>query len=211
VRAPSHLSHTETATLGCAGTTAWSSLRAADIKPGDVVVTQGTGGVSLFVVQLAKAFGATVVLTSSSDDKLEVGRALGADHLVNYRKDHDWHRTVRDITGGRGADLVVDLGGPDTLARSVKATRMDGMVAVVGVLGGYGNAEIPVGTVMTSQINLRGVSVGCVNAHHDLCRAFEAHSLRPHISHTFDWTELAEARRVQHAGEHIGKIAITIP
>jgi NADPH:quinone reductase-like Zn-dependent oxidoreductase len=211
VRVPAHLSFAEAATLGCAGTTAWSALRAADVKPGDVVVTQGTGGVSLFAVQLAKAFGATVVLTSSSDAKLEVGRALGADHLVNHRDRPDWHTVVRDVTAGRGADLVVDLGGPDTLERSIKATRMDGTVAVIGVLGGYGHAQIPVSTVMTRQLNVRGISVGSVAAHRDLCRAYEANDLRPYISHTFDWTELDEARRVQHAGEHIGKISITIP
>jgi NADPH:quinone reductase-like Zn-dependent oxidoreductase len=208
---PAHLSDAEAASLVCAGTTAWSALRGATIQPGDVVVTQGTGGVSLFAVQLAKAHGATVILTSSSDDKLEIGRSLGADHLVNYRETPDWERAVRDITGGEGADLVLDLGGPESLGRSVRACRMDGHVAIIGVLSGFGDAAIPVGDAMTRQIHLFGVSVGSVTAHRSLSAAVEANGIRPHISHTFDWSELAEAGRVQQANEHIGKIAIKIP
>jgi NADPH:quinone reductase-like Zn-dependent oxidoreductase len=211
VPAPSHLTDVEAATLVCAGTTAWSALRGARVQPGDVVVTQGTGGVSLFAVQLAKAHGATVILTSSSDDKLAIGRSLGADHLVNYRDTPDWERAVREITSGEGADLVLDLGGPESLGRSIRATRMDGHVAIIGVLSGFGDAAIPVGDAMTRQIHLFGVSVGSVAAHRAMSAAVEANGIRPHISHTFDWSELAEAVRVQQANEHIGKIAIEIP
>jgi NADPH:quinone reductase-like Zn-dependent oxidoreductase len=210
VPTPDHLSDAEAATLVCAGTTAWSALRGAHVRAGDVVVTQGTGGVSLFVVQLAKAQGATVVLTSSSDEKLEVGRTLGADHLVNYVTDPDWEKAVRKITGGDGADLVVDLGGQHTLGRSVRACRSDGSVAIVGVLSGFGNADFPISDAMTRQIHLFGVAVGSVGAHRELSRAVAATGLRPHISHTLHWSELAEAQRVQKANEHIGKIALTI-
>lgn len=206
---PDHLSLTEAGTLTCAGTTAWSALAGA--RSGDVVVTQGTGGVSLFALQLAKARGATVILTSSSDDKLEIGRSLGADHLVNYRTNPDWEHIVRDLTGGEGADLVLDLGGEKTLPRSVSAARADGSVAIIGVLSGFGSAALPVGDAMVRQIHLFGVSVGSVEAHRGLARTIAAVGLKPHISHTFDWTELAEARRVQNANEHVGKIAITIP
>jgi NADPH:quinone reductase-like Zn-dependent oxidoreductase len=209
--APSHLTDVEAASLVCAGTTAWSALRGAGVQPGDVVVTQGTGGVSLFAVQLAKAHGATVILTSSSDDKLAIGQSLGADHVVNYRETPDWERAVREITGGEGADLVLDLGGPESLGRSIRATRMDGHVAIIGVLSGFGDASIPVGDAMTRQIHLFGVSVGSVAAHRALSAAVEANGIRPHISHTFDWSELGEAVRVQQANEHIGKIAIDIP
>jgi NADPH:quinone reductase-like Zn-dependent oxidoreductase len=205
VRAPSHLSYAEAATLVCAGTTAWSALQYGGLKAGDVVVTQGTGGVSLFALQLAKASGAEVIITSSSDTKLERARALGADHAINYITTPAWSSVVRQITGGQGADVVVDLGGTGTLGESIRATRMDGTVAVVGVLGGHGNAEISVSTVMTSQLNLRGVAVGSVAAHRALCRAYETLGLHPVISHTFDWTDLADAH------EHFGKIAITIP
>ena len=211
VAAPAHLSDGEAATLVCAGVTAWSALRAGDVKPGDVVVTQGTGGVSLYAVQLAAASGATVIITSSSDEKLETARFLGADHLINYRSTPEWHKTVIDITGGRGADLVIDLGGEHTLAQSVKAARIDGTVAVIGVLSGLGAAQVPVTSVMTRQIKLQGIAVGSVAALRYLAAAVATAGMQPHVSHTFDWTELAEAQRVQHAGEHAGKIAITIP
>jgi NADPH:quinone reductase-like Zn-dependent oxidoreductase len=209
IRVPGHLSLAEAGTLTCAGTTAWTALVGA--RSGDVVVTQGTGGVSLFAVQLAKARGATVILTSSSDDKLQIGRSLGADHLINYRTQPDWEHVVREITDGEGADLVLDLGGEQTLPRSVSATRADGSVAIIGVLSGFGSAALPVGDAMVRQIHLFGVSVGSVQAHRDLARTIAAVGIKPHISHTFDWTELAEARRVQNANEHVGKIAITIP
>ena len=211
IATPPHLDDREAATLVCAGTTAWAALRGANLQAGDIVVTQGTGGVSLFALQLAKAHGATVILTSSSDDKLEFGRSLGADHVINYRSTPDWERTVRTITGGEGADLVLDLGGQDTLGRSVKAARSDGSVAIIGVLSGHGNADFPVSDAMTRQVRLYGVAVGSVEAHRDLARAVTATGLRPQISHTFAWTDMAEARRVQHANEHLGKIAITIP
>ncbi len=211
ISVPPHLSDVEAATLPCAGTTAWSALELGGVGPGDVVVTQGTGGVSLFALQLAKARGATVVLTSSSDDKLQVGRELGADHLINYRATPQWDEAVRAITGGRGADTVLDLGGADTMARSVRATRMDGLVAIVGVLGGFGNAELPVSTAMMQNIHLAGVTVGSVRAHAELCAEVSAAGIRPHISHEFGWTELPRAMRVMQAGEHVGKIAVKIP
>ena len=211
VAAPTHLTDGEAATLVCAGVTAWSALRVANIKPEDVVVTQGTGGVSLYAVQLAAARGATVVITSSSDEKLQTARELGAHHLINYRSTPEWHKAVLDITDGRGADLVIDLGGEHTLARSIKAARMDGTVAVIGVLSGFGAAKIPVASVMTRQIRLQGVAVGSVAALRDLAAAMTSSGVRPHVSHTFDWTELAEAQRVQQAGEHTGKIVITAP
>ena len=211
VPAPGHLSDGEAATLVCAGVTAWSALRAADVKPGDVVVTQGTGGVSLYAVQLAAASGATVIVTSSSDEKLETARSLGAHHLINYRTTPEWHKTVVGLTSGRGADMVIDLGGAETLAKSIDATRIDGTVAVIGVLSGFGAAPIPVTSVMTRQIRLQGISVGSVAALRDLGAAVTAAGIRPHVSHTFDWTELAEAQRVQQAGEHTGKIVVTIP
>lgn len=209
--APDHLSDTEAATLVCAGTTAWSSLEAAAITAGDVVVTMGTGGVSLYALQLAKLRGARVIITSSSDDKLAAIEHLGADHTVNYRTTPEWEQEVLSFTDGRGADLVLDLGGPETMARAVASVRMEGTVAVIGVLSGFGAAEIPVTTVMTRQIRVRGITVGSVAAHRDLCAAVAAHELRPQISHTFDWSELGEAQRVQQAGEHLGKIAVTVP
>jgi NADPH:quinone reductase-like Zn-dependent oxidoreductase len=211
VPAPPHLDHAEASTLVCAGTTAWNAVDTAGVRSGDVVVTQGTGGVSCYVVQLAKARGATVILTSSSDEKLDVGRALGADHLVNYRTQPEWERVVRELTGGDGADLVVDLGGTETLARSVKATRSDGHVAIVGVLSGFGMAQFPVSDAMVRQIRLFGVSVGSVAMLADLARAVTATGMRPHVSHTFDWTEIDQAKQLQQEQRHTGKITLSIP
>ncbi len=211
IRVPEHLTDTQAATLPCAGVTAFSALEEGGLEVGDVVVTQGTGGVSLFALQLAKAAGATVILTSSSDEKLAIGQSLGADHLVNYRATPDWEKEVRDRTDGRGADIVLDIGGADTLGRSVLATRMDGTVAIVGGLGGFGSAEIPVSVAMTRNIRLVGITVGSVRAHRDLCAAIDAGGITPHISHTFGWDEIPEAMRVMQAGEHVGKIAVRLP
>lgn len=207
---PEHLSWAESATLPCAGVTAWSSLRAGALEPGDVVLTQGTGGVSLLAVQLAKANGATVIATSSSDQKLEVAKALGADHVINYRSSPEWHVATREITGGRGADIVIDVGGAGTMAKSIRATAMGGTIAIVGGLDGF-STEIALSQVLMQQIRLVGIAVGSVADQRDLCRSVTAAEIRPHISHTFEWDQLAEATRVQRANEHIGKIALLIP
>ena len=211
IAVPEYLTDNEAATLPCAGTTAWSALELGSIGPGDVVVTQGTGGVSLFALQLAKARGATVILTSSSDEKLEVGRSLGADFGINYRSTPDWEHCVREITDGRGADLVMDLGGQDTLDRSVKATRMDGTVAIIGVLSGFGTASISVTDAMMNNIHLSGVTVGSVRDHVDMCAAMERGGIRPHISHRLGWDAMDEAQSIVQAAKHIGKVVVEIP
>jgi NADPH:quinone reductase-like Zn-dependent oxidoreductase len=208
---PSHLNDTEAATLPCAGVTAWSALRAGDLQAGDVVLTQGTGGVSMLALQLAKVHGATVIATSSSDDKLAVARSLGADHVINYRTNTDWHQATRELTRGRGADIVIDVGGAGTIAKSVRATTVGGTVAVVGGLEGFSNCDVPLSNVLMQQIRLVGIAVGSVADHRDLCRAIETTAIRPHISHTFAWDQIDEAVRVQQANDHIGKIAVTIP
>jgi NADPH:quinone reductase-like Zn-dependent oxidoreductase len=210
VATPEHLTDVEAATLPCAGVTAWNALLEAEIGPGDVVLTQGTGGVSLFAVQFARALGADVILTSSSDDKLQIGAQLGATHLVNYRSTPDWENEVKRITDGRGADLVVDLGGPETLAQSVRATRMGGTVAVIGVLTGFDVAPIPVAEVMLNNIRIIGITVGSVLSFVELCELIAEAAIKPHISHVFDWTDVTEAVRVLQAGEHVGKIALRI-
>jgi NADPH:quinone reductase-like Zn-dependent oxidoreductase len=211
VRMPAGLSFEEASTLPCAGTTAWSSLREADLRPGDTVVTQGTGGVSILAVQLARAHGATVIATSSSDDKLARARELGADHTINYRTTPDWEQQVRAITGGRGADLVIDVAGQETLGRSIRAVRMGGTVTVTGILSGVGAAEVPVAQVMTRNIRLVGVTTGSVATLDALCRAVDANDLHPQISHVLDWDEVAEGARVMGAGEHVGKVVVRVP
>jgi NADPH:quinone reductase-like Zn-dependent oxidoreductase len=211
VPTPSHLSDAEAATIPCAGVTAWSALMEADIGEGDVVVAQGTGGVSLFAVQLARALGATVILTSSSDDKLEVGSDLGATHLVNYRTTPAWETEVRRLTDGRGADLVIDVGGPATLAQSLHSTRMGGTIAVIGVLSGFDMVPVAVAEVMLNNLRVIGITVGSVRTHRDVCELIAKEGIRPHISDTLDWQRLGDAVAKMRAGEHVGKIALTIP
>jgi len=211
VRVPDHLSDIEAATIPCAGVTAWSALMEANIGKGDVVVSLGTGGVSLFIVQLARALGATVILTSSSDEKLKVGSDLGATHLINYRATPDWEAEVKRLTGGRGADLIVDLGGDTTLARSVQSARAGGTIAVIGGLSGYDAAPISVGEVMANNLRIIGISVGSVRAHREVCELISSAGIKPQISHVFDWERLDKALEVMRAGEHVGKIALTIP
>jgi NADPH:quinone reductase-like Zn-dependent oxidoreductase len=211
VRTPEHLSDVEAATIPCAGVTAWSALVEANVGEGDVVVTQGTGGVSLFALQLARTRGATVILTSSSDDKLQVGSDLGATHLVNYRTSPDWETEVKRLTDGRGAKLVVDLGGPATLAHSLHSAAMGGTIAVIGVLSGFDMASIAVAEVMLNNLRVIGITVGSVRAHREMCEVVSKTGIKPQISHVFDWEQLDEALRVMRAGEHVGKISLTIP
>ena len=210
VRTPDYLSDVEAATIPCAGVTAWGALAEARVGEGDVVVTQGTGGVSLFAVQLARARGATVILTSSSDDKLKVGSDLGATHLINYRTTPQWDAEVKRLTAARGADLIVELGGPATLAQSVHSTRAGGTVAVIGVLSGFDVVPISVAEVMLNNLRVIGITVGSVRAHAELCEFMSTARIRPHISHVFNWERLEEALGVMRAGEHVGKIAITV-
>jgi len=211
VRTPEHLSEIEAATIPCAGVTAWSALMEANIGKGDVVVTLGTGGVSMFTVQLARALGATVILTSSSDDKLKVGSDLGATHLINYRTTPDGDTEVKRLTAGRGADLIVDLGGPATLARSLHSARVGGTIAVVGVLSGFDTTPISVAEVLINNLRIIGLTVGSVRAHRELCELISEAGVKPHISHVFDWERIEEALGVMRAAEHVGKIALTIP
>jgi NADPH:quinone reductase-like Zn-dependent oxidoreductase len=210
VRTPEYLSDVEAATIPCAGVTAWSGLAEANVGEGDVVVAQGTGGVSLFAVQLAHARGATVILTSSSDDKLKIGSDLGATHLINYRTNPQWDTEVKRLSAGRGADLVVELGGPATFAQSVHSARPGGTVAVIGVLSGFDTVPISVAEVMLNNLRVIGITVGSVRAHSELCDAMSAAAIKPYVSHVFDWESLDEALAVLRAGEHVGKIALTI-
>lgn len=211
VRTPGHLSDVEAATIPCAAVTAWSALQEANIGEGDVVVAQGTGGVSLFTVQLARARGATVILTSSSDDKLTIGSDLGATYLVNYRTTPAWENEVKRLTDGRGADLIVEVGGPATLAQSLHSARMGATIAVIGILSGFDMTPIAVAEVMINNLRVIGITVGSVRAHRELCRVISDTGITPHISHVFDWDKLDEALEVMRAGGHVGKIALRIP
>lgn len=208
-RVPRHLSDAEAATLVCAGHTAWYALmEECRLRAGQTVLVQGTGGVSLFALQLAKAAGASVVATSSSDAKLERLRALGADHTINYREHPDWHERVRALTGG--VDAVIDVGGQGTLGKSAACANTDGFVAVIGVLGGFGAAEVSIFDVMQKNLNLRGITVGCGESLARMCAWVAAHDIRPVISHSVAAGELARGVELMERGEHFGKIAVQV-
>jgi NADPH:quinone reductase-like Zn-dependent oxidoreductase len=207
-RAPEGFSHAEAATLTTAGLTAWRALVVnGGLKAGDVVLVLGTGGVSIFALQLAKAMGAAVIATSSSDEKLERVRALGADHTINYRQHEDWGVRARDWTSGRGVDHVVEVGGPGTLAQSIAAVRLGGHISLIGVLTG-GAGEVPTGALMAKQARLHGLIVGNRRQQTDFVRAIEATGLRPVIDRSFGLAEMADAFRYEESGAHFGKICL---
>ncbi|MCW2241901.1 zinc-dependent alcohol dehydrogenase family protein [Azospirillum canadense] len=209
VRVPGFLTDLEAAALPCAGVTAWSAVVAQNpVKAGDVVVVQGTGGVSLFALQFAKMQGARVIALSSSDAKLERARALGADELVNYRADPEWGRTVRRLTDGVGADHVVEVGGAGTLAQSVRAVRGGGTISLIGVLGGAA-AEFGLGHVVTQNIRLQGVTVGSRDLFEDMLRAIDLHGMRPVVDEKlYAFQDVADAIRRLPEGGHVGKVGV---
>jgi NADPH:quinone reductase-like Zn-dependent oxidoreductase len=208
VKAPAHFSAIEAATLPCAALTAWSAVIGAGVKPGDTVVTQGTGGVSLFALMFAKAAGARTIITSSSDDKLARAKPLGADIGISYRTHPEWSREVRRALGGSGADLIVELGGAQSLDQSLRAIRTSGTLALIGVLSG-GLAELNLGRVVTQNVRLQGVTLGSREAFEDMVRAVETHRLKPPIDDKiYRFDAVADAIRAIPAGRHFGKICI---
>jgi NADPH:quinone reductase-like Zn-dependent oxidoreductase len=206
--APKDWSHTEAATLTTAGLTAWRALVSdAKLKAGDVVLALGTGGVSIFALQFAKSMGASVIVTSSSDAKLERARALGADHGINYKQTPEWGAAVRAWTGGRGVDHVIELGGPGTLPQSIIATRVGGHISLIGTLTGFAGA-VPTAMMMVRQIRLQGIIVGHRRQQQEMVRAIDATGLRPVIDRTFPMNALADAFRYEESGAHLGKICV---
>lgn len=206
--APRDYDAVEAATITTAGLTAWRALVVdGKVKAGDTILLLGTGGVSIWALQIAKAMGATVAITSSSDEKLERARALGADHVVNYREQADWGRTVRDWTGGRGVDHVVEVGGPGTLAQSIEAVRVGGHISLIGVLTG-GAGEVPTAALMAKQARLQGLIVGSRREQQDFVRALDATGIRPVVDRRFPLDRLAEAFRFEMSAGHFGKIGI---
>ncbi len=207
-RAPRGYSHAEAATLTTAGLTAWRALVVeGGLKAGDTVLTLGSGGVSIFALQFAKAMGATVIATSSSADKLARAAELGADHGVNYRQHPEWSRQVLEITEGRGVDHVVEVGGPGTLTQSMRSARVGGHIALIGALTGVADV-VPTIELMLRQQRITGIGVGSRRHQIDLVRAVEALDLKPIIDRSFQLDALADAFRWQLDGGHFGKIAI---
>ncbi len=209
VRIPDHLNFAQAATLPVAGVTAWNALCGLKpLKSGEVVLTLGTGGVSVYALQLAKAAGATVIITSSSDAKLAQAKALGADHLINYRTNPDWDQAVRRLTDGRGVDHVIEVGGTGTIARSIAATRAGGVVSLIGVLAA-GDPIDPVSILATSSI-VRGVMVGSREHFEGLNAAMAANSLVPVVDRQFSFDDAPAALAYLASGSHFGKVVVTL-
>jgi len=207
-RAPKNYSHAEAATLTTAGLTAWRALVGdGPLKAGETVLALGTGGVSIFALQFAKMMGAVTIVTSSSDEKLARARALGADHTINYQKYPDWAELVLDRTGGRGVDHVIEVGGPDTLPQSIKACRIGGHIAFIGVLTGF-SGPVPTVELLARQVRLQGLTVGSRQQQIEMIRALDANDMKPVIDRTFPLLNLLEAFRYEASGAHFGKICI---
>ena len=204
---PEHLSYEEAATLPCAAVTAWNALIIqGQIKSGDTVLLQGTGGVSLFALQFAKLQGARVIITSSSDEKLARARLLGADEGINYKSTPNWHERVLELTGGAGVDHVVEVGGAGTLAKSVRATRRGGHISLIGVLSGTGEVN-PIPILMRA-MRVQGIFVGSRAIFETMNRAISLHKLQPVVDRVFPFEEALDALRYLESGSHFGKIVI---
>jgi NADPH:quinone reductase-like Zn-dependent oxidoreductase len=208
VKIPPHLSFEEASTLPCAAVTAWHALIAEGyLKPGDTVVTLGSGGVSLFALQFAKLAGARVIATSSSDEKLSKLCGLGASDGINYKTTPDWDKRVRELTGA-GADHVVEVGGASTLPKSVKAVRTGGTISLIGNVAGAGEFN-PLPLLMKN-VRLQGIFVGSREMFEAMNRAIETHGLRPVVDRVFPFSEAREAMHYMEHGAHFGKICIRV-
>jgi NADPH:quinone reductase-like Zn-dependent oxidoreductase len=210
VAVPGSIDDVAAATLPCAGVTAWNAVFGVGrVRPGSCVLVLGTGGVSLFALQLARLAGARVVVTSSSEAKLDLARELGAWQTINYRIEPEWDRRVRELTGGAGADLVVEVGGAGTLARSLGALRPGGSVALIGVLAGHAG-ELDLRPILMRRLRIEGVMVGSRADLEALVAAVDQHRLRPRVERVFDFAEAPEAFRELERARHSGKLVIRV-
>ena len=208
VRIPDSMTFEQAATIPCAAVTAWHALfDSGDLQPGQTVLLLGTGGVSIFALQLAKTAGATVIVTSSSDEKLEQAQSLGADHGINYGKHSEWHREVRRLTGDRGVDHVVEVGGPGTLERSLKSTTVGGHVHLIGVLDSPGAKVSPMLSVF-NLLTVRGIYVGNREMHESTLRMMDQNQIQPVIDKTFSFDKAIDAYRYFAKQRHVGKVVI---
>jgi len=213
VPVPEHLSDEEAASLPCAGVTAWHALTGeaggCGVTAGDVVLTLGTGGVSIFALQLGQLLGARVIVTSSRDDKLEQARALGAWQTVNYREVPEWGKRVKELTGGRGVDRVIEVGGAGTLPRSLQAVRPAGEISLIGVLSGTVK-DLDVLPILMRGVRIQGVLVGSRSHFEAMNRAIETHGMRPVVDRVFPFDQARQAFKHLAAGRHVGKVCVRI-
>lgn len=208
VKFPDHLSFEEAATLPCAALTAWNCLlEQGGLKPGQTALFLGTGGASIFGLQFAKLTGARAIITSSSDDKLERARALGADETINYRDTPDWEARVLELTGGRGVDVTIETGGAGTLEKTIEATRVGGTISLIGVLTG---GTINPTAVMRKSIRLQGVYVGSRRMFEQMNAAIAANTMRPVVDRVFDFDDARAAYHAMRAAGHFGKLVVRV-
>lgn len=209
VATPAHLTDAQAATLPIAATTAWNALSAGDIRPGKTVLLLGTGGVSIFALQLAKAAGAKVIITSSSNDKLVQAKELGADFGINYRATPEWDAEVLKLTGGHGADLVIESGGKETFNRSLNAAAYCGTVFLIGMVTGA-ELQVNVMSILGKALRVQGNNTGSVQHLSEVARAIEVNRITPVIDRLFDWREARKAYETLEQASHVGKLALTI-
>ena len=209
-KAPAGYTHLEAATLPCAGVTAWRGLVVCgQVKLCDTVLILGTGGVSMFALQFAKAAGARVIATSSSDEKLEKLKRLGADAVINYKAVPNWGKKVKDLTDGRGVDHVIEVGGPGTLMQSIAACRTGGHIALIGVLTGFAG-ELVIPALFSNQIRTSGISIGSRADQEDMIRAITANRLKPIIDRQFPLQEIVAAFKYFESQKHFGKVCLQL-
>lgn len=210
VRVPQHLSDEEAACLPCAAVTAWHAImESGQLAAGQTVLTLGTGGVSTFAIQIAKAAGARVIATSSSDDKLVRATELGASDVINYRSHDDWHRVAREMTDGRGVDQVVEVGGPGTLAKSLQAAAVGGHIGLIGVLAGTDGDINPV-SALFNVVRISGIYVGSRAMFERLNDFLTEHQIRPVVDRVFSFDDAIAAYEYLKSGNHFGKVVIRI-
>jgi NADPH:quinone reductase-like Zn-dependent oxidoreductase len=209
-RIPSNLTFEQAATLPCAALTAWRALfEEAQVRPGDTVLVQGTGGVSIFALQFAKLAGAAVIVTSSSDDKLKRAKTLGADHTINYRSVPEWGKAAADWAGG-GVDHIVEVGGKDTLPQSIEAAQVGGTILIIGVLSGFAQ-QIAMPSIFGKNLRVIGLSVGSRRMFEKMASAIERNDMKPVVDRTVAFDAVPEALKLMQKGEHLGKIVIQFP
>lgn len=210
VKVPRHLSFEEAATLPCAALTAWNALvEHGRIKAGEVLVCQGTGGVSSFALQFGQMLGCEVIMTSSSDKKLERALELGARHTINYRTNEDWAARVRELTAGRGADHIIEVGGANTLQQSLDAVAYGGNISVIGVLSGVAQ-KLNILPILMRNLRLQGIFVGSREMFERMARAIDANQMRPPVDRVFEFDQARQALEFLKAGEHFGKVVVRI-
>lgn len=208
---PSSLSDPEAAALPCAGLTAWNAVIASgQVRQGDIVLTQGTGGVSLFALQFAKAAGAQVIITSSSDQKLEKARQLGADYTINYKTTKDWGQAALDISHGAGVDHIVELGGTQTLKQALIAIRPGGTISMIGVLSGATFGDVLLPFIVSRNVRLQGITVGNADQMASMCTMISDQKIEPVIDRKFELAETQRAFEHIKSGKHFGKVCILI-